>query len=281
MSDPTSDITDVSDILKQKFADKDTTKGPVATDANFNESTVNRGTETAVVSGDAPFISVTLEIIDESIINYLNNKISPTISVGTTSVKVPTIYGNSERWNNVRKEGVYRDTKGKIQTPLIMVRRTSVARNQTLVNPLNKYHRYIYKAQWNEKKAYSKFNAQNGIAPSNKYIEVMAPDYVEVNYECIIWTELQSHMGSVIEQLNFEMDEYWGELGGFKFKVKTDDFQLQTELPADSARTVRSTFNLLVRGYLLPKHSLGRSVGKNIYSNKKTVTFIEVDNTGK
>ena len=77
--------------------------------------------------------SITLFDIDYAMMSYLEDTVLPTLNDGNgKSIKIPVIYGNSERWNGSRRQGVYRDTHGKIQLPLMMIRRTSISKDDTM-----------------------------------------------------------------------------------------------------------------------------------------------------
>jgi hypothetical protein len=67
-----------------------------------------------------------LRDIDESIFYYFNNVIKPSVMQNNAKKNVPVLYGSPERWHSVQKEGFYRDRNGKIQLPLIMVKRDSI-----------------------------------------------------------------------------------------------------------------------------------------------------------
>jgi hypothetical protein len=71
--------------------------------------------------------SISLFDIDYAMMTYLEDTVLPTLDDNGKALKIPVIYGNSERWNGARRQGVYRDTHGKLQLPLMMIRRTSNA----------------------------------------------------------------------------------------------------------------------------------------------------------
>ena len=72
---------------------------------------------------------VTLFDIDYAIMSYLEDTVLPTLDDNGKALKIPVVYGNSERWNGARRDGIFRDNKGRIQLPLMMIRRTSIARD--------------------------------------------------------------------------------------------------------------------------------------------------------
>ena len=70
--------------------------------------------------------------IDDAIKYYFDNVIKPTVIEDEEMIKVPTIYGSPERWKAMQRDGYYRDPKGKVILPLIMYRRTSIAKNDAI-----------------------------------------------------------------------------------------------------------------------------------------------------
>ena len=74
--------------------------------------------------------SVTLKDIDTAIISHIKDVMKPTIREAGENIKVPVMYGNEERWVAARKRGTLRDKKGTLILPLIMLKRTDLAKIQ-------------------------------------------------------------------------------------------------------------------------------------------------------
>ena len=101
--------------------------------------------------------SITLFDIDYAMMSYLEDTVLPTLKDSKgVAVKIPVIYGNSERWNGSRRQGVYRDGKGKIQLPLMMLRRTSIAKDETMQMP-NRHLSYPAITKWSKDNRYDRF----------------------------------------------------------------------------------------------------------------------------
>ena len=76
-------------------------------------------------------VNVSLMDIDEAITFYFENVIMPKIQDSNDeTVDVPLIYGSPQRWKSAQRSGVHRDKDGKIQTPLIMYKRTGITKNR-------------------------------------------------------------------------------------------------------------------------------------------------------
>lgn len=243
----------------------------------------NRGFDTLRDTRHSRPVSITLMKIDGAILSHLNNAIKPTIEDDGKQIIVPIRYANAERWKQIRADGVLRDSAGRVQTPIILFRRTSI-RRAGLTNPVNKFLDRTYETGWNRHNSYDKFAVLNRIHPSRELISVTIPDYVDLTYDFLLWTDYIEQMNLLVETLNFEMDSYWGDRGDFKFRVRVDDYTIDTDVPAEGDRYVKATFQMKVNAYLLPETMY--TVDKGIqatdrlrYSSKKVVIIQEFDGT--
>jgi len=75
---------------------------------------------------------VNLIDIDTTIAEYMSSVIVPDVEENGKKVKVPLLYGNAERWKNARKDGYIKDVRGRIQIPMIMFKRNSIQRDESL-----------------------------------------------------------------------------------------------------------------------------------------------------
>jgi hypothetical protein len=78
------------------------------------------------------------------------------------------------------------------------------------------------------------------------------PDYVTLNYECIIWTAYIEQMNKIIESVNWSAGTYWGEPGKLRFRTNIDSFEDSTEM-AEGERYIKTIFSLQLYGYLVPE----------------------------
>ena len=250
------------------------------TDAKNSEEYRNRGLDTK--AEEPSRISISLVDIDTAIIKYMDEVIQPFVVQDDLKVSVPILYANPERWKNTRKDGVLRDTRGKLQIPLIMIKRNNIAKNE-LNNPINKYlERDFYSTSWNSRNKYDRFAIQNGIKESKRYVSVMYPDFYDVEYSCMIWTEYQQQMNGLVEQISFEVENYWGDKNKYKFKTSVESYNNSVVLPQRSDRLVRSEFTLMVNAYLLPETTVdkhGNPIDTNMvrFTNKKLVITERID----
>ncbi len=222
--------------------------------------------------------SVTLFDVDYAMMSYLEDTVLPTLDDNGTALKIPVIYGNSERWKGARRDGVYRDNKGRIQLPLMMIRRTSVGKDENMPM-LNRHVSYPTVTKWSKDNRYDRFTLLGkNTTPKYELYNITMPQYVEVSYECMAWTSYTEHLNEVIEQLQFA-GTFWGDKDKFKFRTQVSDFDVVNEVGEGSERINRLQFTIAVKAYLLPEKFDGQATTKKSMSTKRVVVATETDVT--
>lgn len=221
-------------------------------------------------------INIGLEDLDRAIHYYFTEVIQPTVDKNGEKVKVPIMYGSPERWAAVQKDGLYRDKNGKLQTPLIMYKRDSIIKNRNIGNKLdaNNPNNYsIFQKSYSKKEVYDQFSVLNNRKPTKEYHAVVIPDYVNVVYNCMLFTDYVSQMNSLIEAINYASDSYWGDKTSFTFRAMIDDFTTAVEVNQGQDRAVKTNFAVNLLGYIIPSHiNADMWNGRKFYS-KSSVTF--------
>ena len=218
--------------------------------------------------------------VDSAIFNYMNDIIVPKLKLDNAEIDVPVIYGNAERWKAAQIDGVYRDKRGKIQLPLIMFKRTTIDRNAEM--PMfNRFLSYPTYKKWSKTNKYDKFSVLNGFMPKKELYDVTMPDYVDISYDVMIWTNFTEHMNTIVEAFKYAADEYWGDRDKFKFRVIIDSFDKTQEMTDVGERIVRTEFTMLVKAYLLPDRFDNESTIKKSISTKAIITTLETDISGR
>lgn len=200
-----------------------------------------------------PF-SLGFEDIDNAILYYFNEVIKPQVKQNNETIKVPIIYGGSEKWNSYQKDGVMRDNKGKIMCPIISFTRISIEKERSIGNKMDANNPRNYgfaKNNYNEKNRYGNFDLLNR-SPVNTYYATVIPDYVTIKYDFIMFTYKVKQMNKLIEAVNYAADSYWGDPEKFKFITRIDSFSTPTEISDSDERTIKSEFSLTVKGHIIP-----------------------------
>jgi len=200
--------------------------------------------------------TITLQDIDEAVNYYLSEDLGLAVKSNGEMIKVPVLYGSPERWKAVQADGYYRDKNGRIQTPLIMFKRTSIEKRRELGNKLdgNKPNLYVVEQnRYSAKNAYDAFNIVNNVRhPVREIYQVPVPDYLFVNYEAIIWTDFMAQNNKLVEAIEYVSDAYWGDKERYLFQTNVDSITNVNELQVGEDRLVRASFNFKLAGYIIP-----------------------------
>jgi hypothetical protein len=223
---------------------------------------------------------VKLYDVDLAIAEHMIDTVLPTVEIFEEKQKVPVVYGNPERWKSIQKDGFLRDKKGMLQIPLVMFKRNSIARDDAFANTMNRHISYPSISKYSKKHKYDRFSAMTSTQKPVELYDIVMPDYVNITYEVIIWTDFTEHMNKIVEAFQYATDEYWGDKEGFKFRVKIDNFDNTTEVSEGTQRIVRTNFTMAVYAYLLPEQFDNETTHKKSLSPKKVVWGTETDLTG-
>ena len=247
--------------------------GSTSSDINPQD---NRGNRVSVKNDNVKQFTIGLRDIDETIVYYFNNVIRPSVIQNSTKKNVPIIYGSPERWAAVQKDGFYRDKNGKIQAPLIMYKRDSIEKNRSIGNKLdaNSPNNYgIFKKSFSKKNVYDRFSILNNRDKVDEYYGVIVPDYVNLTYSCIVFTDYIEQMNKIVESINFASDAYWGDPEKFKFRAMIDNFTTVTELNQGEDRKVRTEFQINMLGHIISDSINAQLNGQNKFYTKGKVSF--------
>ena len=248
--------------------------------ANPNYEGVNRGTQVSWQDdGTKPF-TVGLEDIDGAIMYYFQNVIQPYVIQNNQRIEVPIIYGSPERWKSVQKDGYYKDKNGAIMLPLLMFKRNDIVKNRSIANKLDANAPFNYQTftkNYNKQDFYSNFNILNNRIPVKTYYAVVMPDYVTINYSCVVQTYYMDQMNRIVEAINYASDSYWGNPQRYQFKAMIDSISTPVELVTNNNRSVKATFDIKVNGYIIPEvmQKYQANVSKKFYSAGKIIFALE------
>ena len=223
---------------------------------------------------------VKLYDVDMAIAEHMIDVVVPTVEAMGEKIKVPVVYGNPERWKAIQKDGYLRDKQGQVQIPLVVFKRNSIARDDSMASTMNRNVFYPVVTKYSKKHKYDRFSAMTGAQRPVEQYNITMPDYVTITYEVIIWTDFTEHMNKIVEQFQYATDEYWGDKNGFKFRVKIDSFDTTAEVGEGTQRIVKTNFTMAVNAYLLPEKFDNESTTKKSISPKKIVWGLETDLTG-
>ena len=237
----------------------------------------NRGRIKRRTNDTVKNVEVGLLDVDAAIMYYFNEVIKPSVMEQGEEVKVPLMYANPERWASIRKTGFMRDSKRQVITPVIVFRRTSMAKNTDLsVDKLDANDPklfYSFEKKYSQQNRYNRFSTDQGLMTQREFYNVAMPDYVTLNYECMIWTAYIEQMNKIIEKINWSDGSYWGDPGKLKFRVNIESFEDSTEM-SDNERFIKTTFSLQLFGYLVPE-SFNEKINTQKYITPKKIDIVD------
>ena len=200
-------------------------------------------------------LQINLIDVDEAVMYYFENVISPFVYQNGERIKVPLVYHSPERFKTMQKDGFLRDRSGKIMLPIASFKRDTIDRKRNITRKLdaNDPHLYTFwQKAYNAKNSYSNFNVLNNRVPTKQFVANVVPDYVTLTYSFIVQTYYVEQLNKILEAINYASYSYWGDPERFKFRAAIDSFATTTELNQGQNRVVRSSFTLKVHGYLVP-----------------------------
>jgi hypothetical protein len=230
-----------------------------------------------VKQDESKMLEISLLDVDSVIASYMENHIIPEVEQNGNKIKVPLLYGNAERWKSAQRDGYLKDKLGKLQLPLVMFKRNSIAPNETM--KFLKDHRVTYPTikKYSQKHAYDRFSLLNpDFKRRFEAYDVRMPNYVTLTYEIMFWTAYTEHNNKIIEQFQYANEQYWGETGDYKFRVVVSDFDNQQDIGAGTERIIRTSCTLSVNAYLLPKRYDTQPTTQKGFSIRKVVVTNEV-----
>lgn len=226
----------------------------------------------------------TLYDIDYGVKWFIENEIQLQTNHGDELLKVPVIFANSEKWENVRKLGFVRDEKGKLQAPLVLLKRNNVQErenekkldiNKDLVDTqILEMTRHNLRNRF-ETPLDQLIGKSNSM--SNELFLMNVPRYVNVTYELLMWTDFTSQMNDLIDQMLMYSGMAWGNEDN-RYQTFIRGFQFETINTITNDRIVRASTSLDVKGYVLSEQKFKKETLKKAYSIKKVSfdTIIDV-----
>jgi len=259
------------EISKNLHNPYDTVRGNPNITANPNESETgiqfNRSEKLSFKGDKTKPFKIGIQDLDEAVFYYFQNIIKPFIYQNGQRREVPIIYGSPERWKSFQKDGYYRDKSGSVMLPIIVIKRDTITKDRSVSNKLDANMPNLYgtlQKSFNPKNSYSNFSTLNNRTPTQQFYAVVIPDYVTMEYSVIIQTYYMEQLNKIIEACEYASDAYWGDPERFKFRAFIDTFSTSTQLTEGQDRLVKGTFNIRLRGYIIPD-----TIQNNLNSLKK------------
>ena len=273
--------------LNRQNIDRKTNKpDPKQTEGVTPDLILNRALQTRRDDDVVKTKQRTLYDVDFAIKWYIDNEIQPQINTNGTLLTVPVIFANGEKCDNVRRLGYLRDEKGMLQSPMIMLKRNSVAERdeqRTLdVNRPQSSNYIVHKTKYNSRNRYEDELfpiPKNEPKLSEKIYIIDIPKYVTVEYDMMIWCDFTVQLNELIDQILPYGRFAWGNDGNV-FSTTIGSISFETVNTIGEDRLVRATIPLTVQATLLSGQEARMSTVKKMYSIKQVSFTNFVDITG-
>ncbi len=254
---------------------------PLASNESETGIPFNRSEKLSWTDDTTKPFSIGIKDLDEAVFYYFQNVIKPFVYQNGERREVPIIYGSPERWKSYQKDNYYRDKNGAIMLPIIVVKRNSITKDRTVYNKLDANSPNLYgsfQRAWNPKNFYNNFAAINNKIPAKQFYAVAVPDFVNLEYSCLIQTYYMEQLNKIIESCEYASDAYWGNPERFKFRAFIDSFSTETSLTAGKDRLVKGTFNIRLRGYIIPD-TIQKDMNSISKYNSKSKFVVQMETT--
>ena len=270
----------VNKITNKQVVNKETINR--ADQVSTKNTTIRGNRETVVVPGNnlSDNYAITLKDVDTAILNHVKKVMKPIVREANETFKIPVYYGNEERWKAVRERGVLRDKNGALILPLIILKRTEVARNdlsgQSYSRDVKNEHiNVVRSSRWSKENRYDRFSVKQGVKPAYENIVTTMPTYSNITYEFVLWTNFIEQMNPLVESFVDQSHTYWGDGERMKFLCTLDSISDASEMDSRGERVIKSTFSVNTSAYLLPEY-INSGVTNKISNMRKQITPTKV-----
>jgi hypothetical protein len=144
-------------------------------------------------------------------------------------------------------------------------------------NPQN-FH--VFESSYTKKNQYDNFLALSNREPVKEFKVVVVPEYVTLTYSAMIFTNHLEQNNKIIEAFQYAANTYWGQEGRFQFRARIDNFSTSTEYSSGEDRTTRTTFTIVLNGYIIPD-TVNRDISypKKFLSKAQVIFNLETDDS--
>ena len=244
--------------------------------AKLGQPENNRARQISVKGDTDKDFYIGMQDLTDAVSYYFNNVLRLYVIQNNNKITIPVIYGTPENWKGVQRDGYYRDKNGKLQAPLIMYKRTTTTPNRNLGNKIDgnvSRNVQLFEKRYNQRNNYGNFAVLTSRSPEKEYVVSVTPDYVTVEFECLLWTYSVEQMDKLIESLNFSSRSYWGDPNKFQFYSQIETFSDSITYDVGEDRAIKTAFTLTLSGYLIPDSVNKKLANANRYYGASQILF--------
>lgn len=219
--------------------------------------------------------AISIYDIDYAIFFHLSENIKLSIISDSKAIEVPVMFGNGEKWSQIRQHGYLRDKDRKVMAPIVILRRIDIANDDRIQLPTGqmwggnstfypKFKVIPYKTNGMQ---YDRLAGQYLSKESVEFYLLDMPEYVRVNYEMVVWTDLQEQMNTIVQRIIPTNGHIWGDYYKFRTTIQSITHD-NVNVPGED-RLIKTTISLQVDGYLRNEFEYQQSKIQKAYSIKR------------
>lgn len=219
------------------------------------DTTLNKAKQVRRDQDNVKNVSIGIVDIDTAFKYFLETQVKPIVEADGQFSSVPVLYASPEKWVSAQQRGFLMDDNGKLLSPLIVFRRStiSVDSNQAKLRLVQSedYNQY-FERKYTSTNRYDQFSQLTGQVPKKEFMSVTRPDYVQLEYELNIWCDYVEQLNRLIEQLIYFQGRPVGDR--YKFTIKSDAYSFENEQTVGEDRVVKANVNLTTHAYIIPEY---------------------------
>ena len=107
--------------------------------------------------------------------------------------------------------------------------------------------------KWSKDNQYDRFSVQQGVQPVYENVVTGMPNYTDVTYEFVLWTNFIEQMNPLVESFVDQSHTYWGDGTNNKFLCTIDSVSDASEMNQDGERFIKSTFSVTIKSLFITR----------------------------
>ena len=244
--------------MAQKYRNEDKSKPNLTqTQSSTSEDVkLNKAKQIRRDQDNVKNISVGIYDVDSAFKSFLEKDVKPTIEDDGRFYPVPVMYASPEKWASAQRDGFMRDDNGMILTPVISFKRNNLSINTDLAKlkvAQNEDAHQMFERKYNRTNRYDQFSVLTGQSPKKEYMSVERPDYVNLEYEVVVWCDYMEQVNKIVEQIVFFQGRSFGDR--YKFVIKGDSYSFETISEVGQDRITKASINLTAKAYIVPEYA--------------------------
>lgn len=241
-----------------KYRNNDTSKPNIiqTESSTAQDPKLNKAKQVRRDQDNVKNISVGIYDVDSAFKTFLEKDVKPTIEDDGRFYPVPVMYASPEKWASAQRDGFMKDDNGMILTPVISFKRNNLSINTDLAKlkvAQNEDAHQMFERKYNRTNRYDQFSILTGQSPKKEYMSVERPDYVNLEYEVVVWCDYMEQVNKIVEQIVFFQGRSFGDR--YKFVIKGDSYGFETISEMGQDRITKASINLTAKAYIVPEYA--------------------------